>query len=169
DEDAGAQAQALGNLAMDAPAPEYPGASRFASAHPSNYRAVTAQRSVDEIVIHITDGGSRVTGTIGWFQNPNQRNTRDQPIHVSAHYVVGRDGEVVQMVHNNDVAWHAGPANSHSIGVEHVANTRGLNPTEDEYRGSAGLVAWLCNQYSLPIDRAHILGHSEADPHTTHT
>ena len=76
---------------------------------------------------------------------------------------------MVQMVRNNDIAWHANAANSHSIGIEHVANTHGLMPTEDEYRGSAALVAWLCSQYSLPIDRTHILGHAEADPHTSHT
>jgi len=170
DDEATAEAQQLRqSRALDTPAPEYPGASRFAPAHRSNYRAVTAPREISQIVIHITDGGSRITGTIGWFQNPDQRNARNQPIHVSAHYVVGRDGEVVQMVRNNDVAWHANSANSHSIGIEHVANTRGLVPTEDEYRGSAALVAWLCNQYGLPMDRTHVLGHAEADPHTTHT
>ena len=169
DDAAAAQAQALRSRALEAPAPDFPGASRFAPAHPSNYRAVTAPRAIDQIVIHITDGGSRITGTIGWFQNPNQRNARNQPIHVSAHYVVGRDGEVVQMVRNNDVAWHASSANGHSIGIEHVANTRGLLPTEEEYRGSAALVAWLCGEYGLPLDRTHVLGHSEADPHTSHT
>ena len=169
DDEATAQAQALRSRAMEAPAPDFPGASRFVPAHPSNYRTVTAPREVDQIVIHITDGGSRITGTIGWFQNPNQRNARGQPIHVSAHYVVGRDGEVVQMVRDNDVAWHASSANGHSIGIEHVANTRGLLPTEEEYRGSAALVSWLCGQYGLPLDRSHVLGHAEADPHTSHT
>jgi V8-like Glu-specific endopeptidase len=169
DDEATAQAWELRSRALEVPTPEYPGASRFAPAHSSNYRTVTAPRDISQIVIHITDGGSRITGTIGWFQNPNQRNARNQPIHVSAHYVVGQDGEVVQMVRNNDVAWHASSANSHSIGIEHVANTRGLTPTEAEYRGSAALVAWLCSQYHLPVARTHVLGHAEADPHTSHT
>ena len=59
---------------------------------------MSSPREIRQIVIHITDGGSRITGTIGWFQNPNQRNARGEPIHVSAHYVVGRDGEVVQVL-----------------------------------------------------------------------
>jgi hypothetical protein len=154
---------------LDRPQPDYPGASRFAPADPANYRALADTRDIRQIVIHITDGASQIDGTIGWFQNPNQRNARSQPIHVSAHYVVGRDGEVVQMVRDNDIAWHANAANAHSIGIEHVANTRGLRPTDDEYRGSAALVAWLCAQHGVPMDRAHILGHSEADPHTAHT
>lgn len=169
DEPAAVAAAQLGARALDAPQAEYPAASRFAPAHRSNYRAMRKAREIRQVVIHITDGGTRITGTIGWFQNPNQRNRRGEPIHVSAHYVIGQDGEVVQMVRHNDMAWHANSANRHSIGIEHVANTRGLVPTEEQYRASAKLVAWLCRQYDLPVDRTHVLGHAEADRRTTHT
>lgn len=142
-------------------ASEYPQASRFVPAAPGNYRVSGSQRTINRVVIHITDGAANINGTISWFQNPAAQ--------VSAHYVVGQDGEVVQMVMHNDVAWHAGRANSDSIGIEHVANTHGLRPTAAEYCASAALVRWLCDTYSIPIDRQHILGHSEADPRTTHT
>ncbi|MBD1844532.1 N-acetylmuramoyl-L-alanine amidase [Cyanobacteria bacterium FACHB-63] len=140
--------------------PEYPQASRFEPAASSNYRVSPTARTINRIIIHITDGGANIAGPISWFKNPSAR--------VSAHYIVGQDGEVVQMVPHNDVAWHAGSANGDSIGIEHVANTRGLNPTEAEYCASAALVNWLCQQYSIPMDRTHILGHAEADPHTSH-
>jgi N-acetyl-anhydromuramyl-L-alanine amidase AmpD len=143
-------------------ASEYPGASRFEPANPGNYRHVTGTRTIDRIVIHITDGGSKISGTIGWFKDPKAK--------ASSHYIVGRDGEVVQMVHHNDVAWHASSANGDSIGIEHNANSEtGLLPTEAQYCASAKLVSWLCGQFNLPMDRDHVLGHSEADPHTTHT
>jgi N-acetyl-anhydromuramyl-L-alanine amidase AmpD len=142
-------------------APESPQASRFVQADSANYRAVSGIRTINRIVIHITDGGSKINGTISWFRNPAAK--------VSAHYVIGQDGEVVQMVKHNDVSWHASSANGDSIGIEHVANTRGLNPTPAQYCASAALVNWLASQFSLPIDRTHILGHSEADPRTTHT
>jgi N-acetyl-anhydromuramyl-L-alanine amidase AmpD len=145
---------------LEATAPEYPQASRFAAAAAGNYRARTSPRTINRIVIHITDGGANINGTVGWFQNPAAK--------VSAHYVVGQDGEVVQMVRHQDVAWHAGGANGDSIGIEHVANTKGLVPTDAEYCASAALVSWLCDQFGIPMDRAHILGHSEADPKTTH-
>lgn len=141
--------------------PEYPGANRYAAASPQNYRVSTTVRTIDKVVIHITDGGANINGTIGWFQNPTAQ--------VSAHYVIGQDGEVVQMVAHNDVAWHARTANSHSIGIEHVANTRGLRPTPAQYCASAALVTWLCDQFGIPADRTHILGHAEADPRTSHT
>jgi N-acetyl-anhydromuramyl-L-alanine amidase AmpD len=169
--DADAAAQSLArSLAI---APEYPGASRFVPANSGNFRAVKGTRTIKRIVIHITDGQSKLNGTVGWFQDPSAK--------VSAHYVVGQDGEVVQMVKNNDIAWHASSANSDSIGIEHVARSPhewdkklghadpGMMPTDEEYCGSAALVNWLCNQFNLPMDRDHIMGHSEADPKTTHT
>ncbi len=139
---------------------EYPMASRFEAAATGNFRAVSGTRSIDRIVIHITDGGANINGTISWFKNPAAK--------VSSHYVIGQDGEIVQMVAHNDVAWHAGSANGTSIGIEHVANTRGLNPTPAQMCASAALVTWLCDQYGITPDRAHILGHAEADGKTTH-
>jgi V8-like Glu-specific endopeptidase/N-acetyl-anhydromuramyl-L-alanine amidase AmpD len=147
-------------LALEAETPEYPRASRFVPAHSGNYRGPKGERWVERIVIHITDGGPNIAGPIGWFQNPDA--------HVSAHYIVGRDGEVVQMVRHNMVAYHASSANETSIGIEHVANTRGLNPTEQELDASAALVAWLCAECGIPIDREHVLGHAEADTRTSH-
>ena len=161
DDVATAQSQGARARAMSAPSPEYPQASRFVPAHSGNYRASTSQRSIERVVIHITDGGPKITGTIGWFQNPAAK--------VSAHYVIGQDGEVVQMVKHNDVAWHARSANGTGIGIEHVANTKGLKPTQAQLCASAALVAWLCDTYGIPMDRTHILGHSEADKGTTHT
>lgn len=141
--------------------PEYPPASRFAPAAPGNFRRFAANRTINRVVIHITDGGPNISGPVSWFQNPKAQ--------VSAHYVVGQDGEIVQMVRHNDVAWHAGRANGDSIGIEHVANTRGLMPTEAEYCASAALVRWLCDNFGIPVDRDHILGHAEADTRTSHT
>lgn len=145
----------------------YPRLSRFI---PARYFTRPARpRQINRIVIHITAGGSNINGTIRWFQDPASR--------VSAHYIVGQDGEVVQMVRDGDIAWHAGSANHDSIGIEHVARPRGtlrrndpgLFPTQAQYCSSADLVRWLCRTYNIPLDRVHILGHSEADPHTTHT
>jgi N-acetyl-anhydromuramyl-L-alanine amidase AmpD/V8-like Glu-specific endopeptidase len=158
-----ATAQSLGARAraLNAPSPEYPQAKRFVPAASGNYRASSSARSIERVVIHITDGGANINGTIGWFQNPAAK--------VSAHYVIGQDGEIVQMVLHNDVAWHARSANRNSIGIEHVANTKGLNPTPAQMCASAALVTWLCDTYAIPVDRTHILGHSEADTATTHT
>ncbi len=50
------------------------------------------------LVIHWTAGPFE--SCISWFQNEKSR--------ASAHYVVAYNGEIVQMVEEEDVAWHAG-------------------------------------------------------------
>ncbi len=51
----------------DGPA-EYPLASRFAAAANANYRSwrSSSPRQIELIVIHITDGGAKIEGTIGY-------------------------------------------------------------------------------------------------------
>ncbi len=117
------------------------------------------QRRVTMIVIHSTEGD--FDGSVRWLQNRRAR--------ISAHFVVARQGRVVQLVPLNAIAWHAGNGrvNRTSIGIEHVGyadSPRGF--TEAEYRASARLVAWLCRRFGIPVDRRHVIGHSEVpDPH----
>lgn len=106
------------------------------------------------IVIHDTEGS--YSGAISWFQNCSAS--------VSAHYVVrSSDGQITQMVKDEDVAWHAGDwtTNLHSIGIEHegYASDPDRWYTDNMYRASAALVAGLCDAYGIPKDRAHIIGH----------
>lgn len=136
-------------------------------------------RPIDKVVIHITDGPT-IQSTINWFQNSNQiikvkdpktGNLVDLPIKVSAHYVIGQDGKVVQMVKHSDIAHHASSSNASSIGIEHVARKSGKNqlpPTQAQYCSSAALVNWLCRGFGIPMNRLHILGHSEAAPADHH-
>jgi N-acetyl-anhydromuramyl-L-alanine amidase AmpD len=149
---------------------EYPYASRFVPA--KHFWRPPSPRAIGRVVVHITDGGTSIEGPISWFKNPVKPD--GSPLPVSAHYVIGQNGEVVQMVKQGDVAYHAGSANGDSIGIEHCArapraNVSGIDPTPIQYAASAALVRWLCEGYGIPMDREHILGHAEADPHTTHT
>ncbi|WP_462409480.1 N-acetylmuramoyl-L-alanine amidase [Neobacillus sp. Marseille-QA0830] len=84
---------------------------------------------------------------------------------VSAHYIVSKTGEVTEMVRPNDVPWHAGNwyFNMHSIGIEHEGfAAEGADwYSEQMYRSTAKLVKYLSEQYNIPIDRQHILGHDE--------
>jgi hypothetical protein len=131
-------------------------------AHYSNYTdASRGAAKISMIVIHVAQGS--YSGTISWFQNPDAN--------VSAHYVVGRKGQVAQCVHNADIAWHAGnwTYNQKSMGIEHAGYVS--NPdsfTRAMYHSSARLSAYLCKRYNIPIDRQHIIGHNQV-PGATHT
>jgi hypothetical protein len=140
-------------LAPAASAREVPAAW---SNYPHVHRSASAVRLV---VVHVAEGSFR--GTVGWFRNPRAR--------VSAHYVVGRDGDVAHMVRDDQVAWHAGNGwvNAHSIGIEHEGYT-GIDGTftDAEYRTSARVVARLLRRYRLPADRRHVIGHDAVpDPY----
>lgn len=110
------------------------------------------------IVVHVTEGPF-------W---PSIRWLRSQRSHASSHYIVSRSGRIVQLVHQSDIAWHAGNRriNTESIGIEHegiVADPAGF--TDAQYRASARLAAYIARRSLIPIDRRHFIGHAEVpDP-----
>ena len=89
------------------------------------------------------------------------RNTR---AHASSHFVVGRRGKIVQLVHLSDVAWHAGNwnVNTQSVGIEHEGFTYAPGGfTYAQYHASARLAGWIARRALLPIDRKHVIGHRD--------
>ena len=136
---------------------DYP-RSRWYGNGGSNYTESRREPTYDinTIVIHVTQGSW--SSAINYFASSS--NDR-----ASAHYTVrSSDGFIGQSVHEPDVAWHAGwwPTNSHSIGIEHEGYTN--KPgwfTNAMYRSSARLAAYLAVKYHVPINRKHIIGHSE--------
>ena len=107
------------------------------------------------IVLHHT-GSLLLKSAVSWF-----KTTQSQ---VSAHYVVGLDGTIIQMVKEEDKAWHAGDSvwygkkdvNSVSIGIEIVGD--GVKPfTEKQYV----VVAWLCREIKNRQSIADIVGHAD--------
>ena len=126
----------------------------------TNYAHVRRKGSaIRVVVVHVTE--SSFASTVAWFRNPRSG--------VSAHYVVGRDGQIVQMVPDDEIAWHAGNHwyNAHSIGVEDegIVEVPGTF-TDVEYRASASLVAGLLRRYRIPADRRHVIGHNQVpDPY----
>ena len=125
---------------------------------PNKTESNRTAKTITGIVIHDTEG--RFIGSIHALQNPH--------VDGSAHFVVSRRGEVVQLVPVTDVAWHSGNSrwNLHSIGIEHEGWADRHAYTEKEYRASAALVAYLAHRWGIPLDRAHIIGHAEVpDPY----
>ncbi len=110
---------------------------------------------IDRIVIHTTEGS--YTSAINWFQYNGSQ--------VSAHYVIrSSDGHITQMVREADIAWHAGVVgwNPRSIGIEHEAKAAEAKWfTDAMYRASAALTRNIALKYNIPMDRTHIVGHSE--------
>lgn len=96
-----------------------------------------------------------------WLCNPQAQ--------VSAHYVVGRDGFVWQLVCEGQRAWHAGAGawgdvtdiNSRSIGIE-IAND-GFQPfPEPQMQAVEALITGTMARWQVPAER--VLGHSDTTP-----
>ena len=117
---------------------------------------------LDIVVLHSTCMSANTTDeVVHWFQTPESE--------VSSHYIVGKDGRVVQMVAEGMRAWHAGPCdwrgrtdiNSCSVGIEMVH--RDQDPKDDwpdaQVRAVARLLADIRTRHAVPDD--HVLFHSE--------
>jgi len=144
-------------LSLAAAASGAPQPSDLAAA--TNYtHARRDPRQVRFIVIHVTEG--TFDGSVAWLRDPRA--------HASANFVVSRDGHVAQLVPIHDIAWHAGnwAYNKRSIGIENagfVDDPSGFPLSE--YKATARIAATVARSSLIPIDRRHIIGHSEVpDP-----
>lgn len=115
----------------------------------------------EAVVIHIMDG--TLAGTDSWFGTPASQ--------VSAHYGIGKSGEVHQYVQENKAAWANGRVsnptwklikpqnpNLYTVSIEHEGGPTDVWP-EAQKKASAGLIRDVCTRYHIPIDRDHVIGH----------
>ena len=87
--------------------------------------------------------------------------TRDDASPVSAHFLIGLDGRLAQLVDTDNAAWHAISANSRWLGVEHVDDGRHWDPvrTPEQYAMSARLNRWLADTHNYQPSAATIERH----------
>lgn len=120
------------------------------------------------LTVHYTPGRSQNIRGIVVHHNSGNLSIQDcydvwQTREASAHYQVDISGRIGQLVHDRDTAWHAGKANSWTIGVEHANNQFGPWTISDEtLEAGAHLVAALCKYYDLgrPEWMSNVFPHS---------
>lgn len=105
------------------------------------------------------------TNTLDFAAHPYYETLRG--LKVSAHFLVGRGGDLIQFVPCSKRAWHAGTSswngcercNDFSVGVE-IEGTDDLAYTEQQYRRLAGLTAALRRRYPI----RDVVGHADIAP-----
>lgn len=117
-------------------------------------------KDIDTIIIHHT-ASNNTAGDLATLRSAKAQ--------VSAHYLIGKDGKIYQLVKDGMRAWHAGVSqlhgvptdvNSRSIGIEITNDGSGKTPfTEAQYRALEKLVPWLAKTYKVPL--ANLLGHKD--------
>ena len=112
---------------------------------------------ITAIVVHST-ANSSLERVVDWFNNPSAQ--------VSAHYTIGKDGQIVQHVQDIHRAWHAGRStwrgregtNDYTIGIELVNLNDGNDPyPEAQHQALVALCAYLADKYNISPD--DIMGH----------
>ncbi len=133
---------------------------------PSNFRAGRPAGMKPELIVVHTLGGTLQEGA-------SRFHRAETP--VSAHYAVGRFGEIQQFVLETDTAFHAGlainpaarivreraktNANFYSIGIEHEGKPD--EPwTAAQMAASAGLIHEVAVRWNIPLDSDHVVAHS---------
>lgn len=107
---------------------------------PSPYQFSRDGTDIDYIVVHYTTTRS-IQSTIDHFKS----NAKD----VACHYIIGRDGRIVQMVKDKKKCYHGNSKNNRSIGIEHSA-APGDEIAEKQEIASLQLIRWLCSEYDIP-------------------
>lgn len=127
------------------------------------------------IVWHIADGS--YNGTISWETNKDSK--------VSSHFVIGKNGEVAQLVPLNMAAWTQGKVDkpTHPYVKFHISTNPNLycvsiecegkwsetkgKLTDKQLEAAAYLTSYIVEEVDriygveIPVDREHMIGHCE--------
>lgn len=140
-----------------------------------NFGARPANAQVDLVVVHSISlppgvyGGGEVqrlfTNTLDWDAHPYFQTIRG--MQVSAHFFIGRGGELWQFVSCDDRAWHAGPSqwrgrgncNDDSVGIE-LEGLEGETFEHPQYETLGSLCGAIAARYPI----AHVAGHEHIAP-----
>lgn len=127
------------------------------------------------IVWHIADG--TFNGTVSWEKNPASQT--------SSHFVLGKNGEIAQLVPLTEAAWTQGKVNNPTHPL--VKMRKNVNPnlycisiecegfwkdtkgklTDKALKAAAYLTSYIVEEVDriygieIPIDREHMIGHCE--------
>lgn len=112
-------------------------------------RPGTGLASVNGIVIHYTaNPGTTAEQNRSYFQN--LKDTGET--YASSHFVIGIDGEIVQCVPCNEIAYASNERNEDTIAIECCIPDETGEFSEATYQSLVELVTWLMGRYDLGTD-----------------
>lgn len=164
---------------------DYPGAI-WVPAHPNNYGGYGVGNTPRALVLHTPEeAADNDEVTPRWFQNPAAGG--------STHYYADNDGDLYQMVRDYDCPWANGNqggvnrtwkgvrdawppwaqvgvslnCQTLSIEIEGRAASIGDTLTDAQFMTVVAWCRFKAQQYAIPIDRDHIIGHFEVSTDRT--
>lgn len=150
-----------------------------APAHSSNYGQYGRKNAPKALVLHTPEEAADDNEvTPRWFQNPDAN--------ASTHYYADSDGDLYQMVPDDEGAWAQNVTNSqrmwkgdaganppwsdgnhnlNALSIEIEGFAHRFEWTPEQFRTVATWIAYKCDEYGIPMDRTHICGHEELASH----
>ncbi len=131
---------------------------------------------VENVIVHCTGGlhdscdgsqsyrGGTVNGMVTEFRNAQTLREQDPANNIkkSIHYIVGRNGDVVRMVPEDQIAYHNYRNNAKYIGLELINHGNGTDPYPlEQVNAAAELIAEILRCHGL--DSNDVLGHGDVD------
>lgn len=114
-------------------------------------RSGEKQNNITDIVIHyVGNAGSSAIANRNYFEN--LRNTHKTS--ASSHYIIGLNGEIIQCIPDDEVAFHSGSysENRKSIGIENCHPGVDGKFNEKTYNSLIELCTYLCKKYNININ-----------------
>lgn len=109
-------------------------------------RPATPLKSVNNIVVHyVANPGSTAQDNRNYF---NGLAVSGQT-YASSHYIIGLEGEVIQCIPLNEIAYCSNNRNDDTVSIEVCHPDEDGKFTNDSYNTLVKLCAWLCSAYEL--------------------
>lgn len=122
---------------------------------PNEYsRPQTPLKDIRGVVIHYTaNPGTDAKANRDYFNGlPESNKSRNKPLYVSSHYIIGLDGTIIQCVPLDEIAYASNDRNEDTISIECCHPDKSGEFTDETYNSLVSLVAWLCGEYKIQSD-----------------
>lgn len=114
-------------------------------------RPGTTLEEVRGVVVHYTaNPGTSAVANRNYFENLTKINAKKKDkTYASSHFVIGIDGEIVQCIPLNEIAYTSNDRNQDTISIECCHKRKSGKFTRATYRSLVELVTYLCKKYQL--------------------
>lgn len=123
---------------------------------PNEYsRPQTALNKVNGVVIHYTaNPGTDALANRNYFEGLKDGKTYSNGnyIYTSSNFIIGLNGDIIQCIPLNEVAYASNGRNEDTISIEVCHPDETGEFTDKSYKSLVKLTAWICSEYNLKKD-----------------
>lgn len=113
-------------------------------------RPDVSRRKINNIVLHyVANPGSSAEGNRNYFDSLADQDSQKGGTSTSSHFIVGLEGEVIQCIPINEIAYANAPRNEDTLSSEVCHPDDTGKYSDATYESVVRLTAWLCTQLKL--------------------